>query len=252
MPSDRLPILTYHSIDESRSVISVSPAQFAGQMEALSRAGFVSLPLREAALRLARDGHVPDRTVVITFDDGYESVYTEAMPILARHGFKATVFLVGDFVGRPGRQAPPELDGPLLSLLSWDQVQDLVDHGHEMGAHTMSHPDLTRIPSSELTHEIATSRKILEDRLGEVVSSFAYPFGRFTPEVRQIVSKQFATAVSTKLGFAHAGQDPYTLARCDMYYLRSLPLAALLSTPAGSLYLGARHAMRQVKARLLS
>lgn len=245
-----IPILMYHSVDDSGSVISVSAEQFERHIDELARAGFRSLSLSDAARTLREAKPLPERAVVITFDDGYRNVYTHAFPVLARHGFTATVFLVCEFVDRPGLHVPPELDGPRLSFLTSAEIHELMRHGIEMGAHTVSHADLSAIPFDDAVREVADSKRSLEELLGRPVTTFAYPFGRFTQAVRDEVSTLFDCAVSTRLGYARAGSDPFALERCDVYYLRSLPMATALSSPAGRLYLQGRNVLRRVKATL--
>jgi peptidoglycan/xylan/chitin deacetylase (PgdA/CDA1 family) len=240
----------YHSVDGSGSVVSVSAAQFERHMEGLARSGFRTLSLGDAARSLSSGGSLPERAVVITFDDGYRNVYTHAFPVLARHGFTATVFLVSDFVDRPGLHAPPELHAPRLPFLTSSEIHEMLRHGIEMGAHTVSHADLSAVPLDDAVREVVDSKQRLEDLVGRAITTFAYPFGRYTPDVRDAVSRSFDCAVSTRLGFARPASDPFALERLDAYYLRSLPMASVLSSSGGRLYLQGRNVLRRVKGLL--
>ncbi len=105
-------------------------------------------------------------------------------------------------------------------MLSWSQLSDLSSAGIEIGAHTRSHRDLRRLSTEEAHEEIAGSRTELEDRLGRPVESFAYPFGYYSHDSLEIVSREFRAACTTIL--RRAGRDPlHELPRVDMYYLRS-------------------------------
>src|SRR4030065_1715789 len=124
----RLPLLTYHSLDSSGSVISTAPSRFRSQMAWLHQKGFQTLSLAEAA-RLVRAGQpFRERTCVVTFDDGYETVYRDAFPILQELGYTATVFLITGYCGKrnswPGHVSPVGEQ----SLLSWTHIEEMARH----------------------------------------------------------------------------------------------------------------------------
>src|SRR5262249_8041934 len=215
-----LPILTFHDIANRSSVISFSPQIFRRGMAKLHESGYRTLSLGEAANCLRQNKPFPARSIVITFDDGYSSVYEEAFPILERYGMSATVFLA------VGKKSPARLDGNLPSLegrsmLSWMSVQEMLKYGMVFGAHTMTHPDLTGLPLDRVKQEILVSKDIIENVLGTSVFSFAYPYGRYNDLTREIVKRNFSCACSDRLGLIRTGSDPYTLERVDSYYLRT-------------------------------
>ncbi len=245
-----IPILTYHSIDDSGSVVSISPQTFASQMRFLSESSFevVSLDAVAAAVREGRE--MPADSVAITFDDGYRSVYTEAFPVLDQYGFTATVFLVTDYCGRdndwPGqwsgiRHAP---------LLGWSEIEEMHRAGIDFGSHTATHPDLTRIPFERAEGEIRQSKAAIEDRLGRPATAFAYPYGRHTAAVREIVGREFRSACSTRLGKIRRDSDPHQLSRVEMYYFSNPALFSLLGSRSGDWYLGLRRVLRGLKSSL--
>src|SRR5580693_5435107 len=145
MTSGRSAILTYHSLDDSGSVISIPPALFRGQMEFLAESGIPVVPLDQV---MQRPG-----SVAITFDDGFRNFADEALPVLERHRFPATVFVVSRYCGGmnnwPSQSAAKV---PCLPLLSWAQLRDFPDL-IAVGAHTATHPDLTRLADSECARE---------------------------------------------------------------------------------------------------
>lgn len=206
-----LPILTYHSLDETGSPVSVSPAMFRRHLAALERAGYTVLPLGEA---LERD----ERVVALTFDDGYAAVYEQALPLLASYGWRATVFAVSDYVGRdnawPGQ--PPFV--PPGRLLSWEALRELVSLGWEVGAHSRTHPDLTALGDDALADEILGGKARLEDQLGREVKVFAYPYGSEDQRVRARVAAVHTAACTTRMGIARRSGDRYALERLDMWY----------------------------------
>ena len=171
----RIPILTYHSIDDSGSVVSTSPQKFREQVGHLSEAGFRVMTVGEVVNCLRNDTPAPERAVSIAFDDGYGNVFTDAYPILQEYGFTATVFLITDYCGRHS-DWPGNL--PTLArrpLLSWSQIKEMRQNGIEFGAHTRTHPDLTLLARPQLVDEISQSKSEIEDRTGSVGTTFAYP-----------------------------------------------------------------------------
>jgi len=115
--------------------------------------------------------------VSITFDDGYESTYTEAFPILKKYGYSATVYVITDLVGKPG-------------YMTREQLRELADAGWEIGSHTTSHPHLTELTPCEVELELATSKAWLAGA-GFKVESFATPYGEYNDEVLELVDKYY-------------------------------------------------------------
>jgi peptidoglycan/xylan/chitin deacetylase (PgdA/CDA1 family) len=216
----RIPILMYHSLDSSGSVVSVAPTTFAEQMACLADVGFRGITLREAIAHRRICGFWPARRVVLTFDDGYANFLDAGLPILQRHGFSATVFLVSGHTGGRSDWGPPPPGVGVQPILSGPQIRELVDGGIEIGAHTRSHPDLRRLATDAAEAEVAGCRRDLEDQLGMRVESFAYPFGYVDPASQAIVRREFHAACTTVLRQA-ANEDLHALPRVDMYYVGS-------------------------------
>ncbi|MCJ7772234.1 MAG: polysaccharide deacetylase family protein, partial [Desulfobacterales bacterium] len=150
----QLPILTFHHIDDRPSVTSVLPGVFNRSMAKLHASGYRTLSQMEVVDVLSHGSQFPERCFGITFDDGYQSVYTKAFSILQRYGMSATVFLTvgegGDTARPTGRL--PSLDG--CSMLSWDEIHEMQRCGIEFSAHTCTHPDLTLIPPHLVKKEV--------------------------------------------------------------------------------------------------
>ncbi len=246
MSPPALPIVTYHSLDDSGSPISIAPAAFAEQVAWLAHEGFTVVTLSEGLARL-RDGSLADRTIALTFDDGYLNAAQVALPLLAGHGFSATVFLVAERLGGFNDWSAHGHAMPRMPLLERSSAEELDAAGWEIGAHTRTHPDLSRLAPEAVRSEVAESRVILEERLGTRVVTFAYPYGRHGQGVRAIVAREFASAVTTRLGLARQGADPLTLERIDAYYLTRPGLYGLLGSPLLSIYLTARQAIRDLR-----
>jgi peptidoglycan/xylan/chitin deacetylase (PgdA/CDA1 family) len=231
-------ILTYHSLDESGSVISVRPATFGRQMEALAASG-----VRVVRLAEVRSGP----GVALTFDDGFENFTEVAAPVLARYGFPATVFLVTDYCGRQNDWPGQWAGAPRLSLMSWSRIQELSAAGIEFGAHTATHPDLSRLDGERAREEIVTSKRRIEDTTGRAVESFAYPYGAMNVEVRRLVAENFVVGCSTRLGYVRADSPREALARLEVYYLAWPGMFRRLFGVATRSYLGLRGVLREWK-----
>jgi peptidoglycan/xylan/chitin deacetylase (PgdA/CDA1 family) len=246
-----LPVLTFHAIDDRPSVISFPPQLFRRAMAHLFESGFRTLDLLEAVDWLRRGAPFPQRSLVITFDDGYQSAYEAAFPVLEGYGMCATVFLT---VGEEGETAPtsrlPSLQG--RSMLSWREIQEMQSAGIAVGAHTLTHVDLTQAPLDQVEMEISQSKRFIEDALGTPVVSFAYPYGRFDQLSLAVARQHFACACSGKMGLVSPGSDPHTLERVDAYYLRSDRLFDLMTTSLFPLYVSARSIPRRIRRSLQS
>jgi len=236
-------ILAYHSLDDSGSVISTPPSLFRRQMEFLASSGIPVVPLDQV---LDRPG-----SVSITFDDGVQNLLEHAIPVLERYRLTATIFIVSGYCGRFNRypsQAPSQAQGlvPELPLLSWEEIRAL-PRLISVGAHTITHPNLTRLPAEECERELHECQGEMEQRLGRPVRWLAYPYGASSPQVRQLARRHFDLAVGTSLRFVSARSSRLDLPRIDTYYLRGgFPLERLF-TGAGRVYIAFRNLLREFR-----
>ena len=176
-----VPVLAYHKIDEippdARFPSNyVRPDAFAAQLRLLRSFGFESLSLADYCAYRNGDGRLPARPLIITFDDGYASNYSVAVPLLRRYGFGATFFIVTDYVGETNRWDPEERQERLLSRT---QILDMHASGFEMQSHTRTHPRLPTLSPARLREELAGSRLALEELVQTPVTAIAYPWGEF-------------------------------------------------------------------------
>ncbi len=243
-----LPILTYHSVDDGGSVLATPAALFEWQMTHLLERGYRSVPLLRAVDSIRQRRPLPERVFVVTFDDGYESVHAVAAPILESCGFRATLFLV---TGRCGRRSDWSGPGSGRRLLSWFQVRELHSRGHELGAHSVTHADLTALSSEEADREILSSKRHLGDQVGEEPKLFAHPYGRYNEQVQRLVRREFRGACSARLARASADDDPHELPRIDMFYFsQPARFAAFFAGGQGG-YLRMRRMLRGLRERLV-
>ena len=247
--SSAIAILTYHSLDTSGSVVSTAPRTFADQIARVADLGFRGISLREAVAHRAATGSWPRQRVVLTFDDGYANVYDLAWPNLLRYGFTATLFLVTQHVGGWNDWEPPPAGLGARPMLSWQQVAELSATGMEIAAHTQTHRNLLELSAADAAGEIVASRTDIESHLQQSVESFAYPFGRNSAAVEEIVRREFRAACTTVL--RRARHDVLTrLPRIDAYYLRSPDLLRRLLTGQLDRYLTLRRWGRAVRQAL--
>jgi peptidoglycan/xylan/chitin deacetylase (PgdA/CDA1 family) len=199
-------ILLYHSVGDSVPD-ALAASVFRWQMTRLKRK-FDVVPLRD--LRCCIAG-APHRSVaVVTFDDGALDSYTVVLPILEELGIKATFFVVTGSVG--GTYRGTYFQTPAMSR---QQLRELAGLGHEVAAHTETHPRLTEIPLHNAREEMVRSKKLLEDLTGVPVVSFAYPFGELNDELRDCAGEVgFSFAATIREGILTEGQfDWLTLPR---------------------------------------
>jgi len=204
-----LPILLYHKMGKARLVdrrkgLFVSRHLFARQLSELVQAGFGFGKLGDAHF---------GRKIVISFDDGYASCFEQGIDVLETFGCKAIQFLVSGRIGKAN-----DWDGTGEAMMGISQVREWLVAGHQIGSHTVSHPDLTRIPVMDAREEIQASRKWLEDTFGVSISHFSYPLGAFNDRIVEIVREAgYSTAVTTQFGVNDAGTDAYRLRRILAY-----------------------------------
>jgi peptidoglycan/xylan/chitin deacetylase (PgdA/CDA1 family) len=252
MRKTQVPILTYHALEESPSIIALSPAVFAWQLRWLHQNGYQVIPLSRLVQHVCNGDPLPSRSIVITFDDGFATSYTHAFPVLMRYGFPATIFLVAGYCGRQNDWPDQPLAVPRLSLLTWAQIREMDRHGIEFGAHSITHPWLDRLAPDELEYEILVSKASIEEQVGHTIECFAYPYGRHNEAIKAIVGRAYAGACTTRLGMVGIGSDPLALERIEaLYVARSLIFRQLLN-PLFSSYVNLRRPLRALSSFILS
>jgi peptidoglycan/xylan/chitin deacetylase (PgdA/CDA1 family) len=185
----RVPVLMYHEVADTTatpSQLAVSPDVFAEQLAHLRDAGFNTVTAGELAAILAGGpGELPERPVVLTFDDGYGDFYSQGLPLIKQNDFTATVFVTTGWVGK---------EGEAKRMLNWRELAEAEQGGIEIGAHTVKHPKLDQLPEKLVREELYASKSLLEDNLGLEVPGLAYPFGYSSAKVR---------AVARELGYVY-------------------------------------------------
>ncbi|MBI3321450.1 MAG: polysaccharide deacetylase family protein [Candidatus Omnitrophica bacterium] len=218
-------ILGYHTVGDGQDDLSVSVERFRQHIEWLLRHRYQFLTLRQwwEAVNVGRA--VSPRSVILSFDDGFQGVWRDAAPILAERGLAATIFVVTDYVGKTNAFDRPFLTGPELPLLRWDQLEALCRLGWDIQSHGRRHYPMVQLEPRALTEELEGSKRALEQRLGRSVDFFCYPYGVFDAQtVHAAASAGYAGALTCWSGPLPQGSqgDWYRLPRSVVDGLMSL------------------------------
>ena len=203
-----IPVLNYHQInDKDENALTVSSSQFAAQMDYLKKEGYHTITADELADALEKGTALPEKPVLITFDDGYLDNYTVAYPILKERGMHGIIFLISDYVGR------------YPNYLTWPQIKEMQENNIEFGSHTLSHAVLTELQSEEeIENQLKNSKLAIEWHLGRPVNFLAYPCGYITDSIQSMVKNNgYRAAFTVDLGRTHTGDNMYELHRVPIF-----------------------------------
>lgn len=201
-----VPILNYHQVnDVNYSPLTMQVPHFEQQMAYLHDNGYHTITLDELYAFLEEGKALPDKAVVITFDDGYQDNYKNALPILKKYGMKATVFMIGDSVGAP-------------RFMTADELRTMQQNGIDVESHTYSHKDLTKMDQANVESELMRSRLILEDVLHKPVRYVAYPCGFYNDTVLKATKDTgYRLGLTVTTGNARRGDNPLALQRLAVF-----------------------------------
>lgn len=207
-PCKYIPILMYHHVLDSAAAkaigagyLNVPPDIFRQQMEYLINKGYQIIRLDEMISGL-RNGSLPTKPAVLTFDDGYGDLYDNLFPVLKEKNIKATVFVISQFVGGG-------------NYLNWGQVKEMSDSGLVLiGDHTLNHLSLLKLSKEEIVNQIVSARLLIENHIGGRVEYFAYPYGGINTLAEQVLKEAgFAGAVVTTNNHPQCLGLPYGFSR---------------------------------------
>jgi peptidoglycan/xylan/chitin deacetylase (PgdA/CDA1 family) len=222
------PVLAYHAIDHSGHFNAVSPRAFRTHMRLLHDRGYAAVSVADWWARRSGAAVAPaPRTIAITFDDGYRSVLTAALPILHEFNFRATVFFA---TGAAGTRPAWSTGGD--ALLSWDEAAAARDGGLDFQPHTRTHPRLPALADDAARREIEGSRGDLRERLGVAADFFCYPHGAWSPATAELLRDLgFRGAFTTRFGWNAPAVPPFALERIVSRWFAGKPgaLAFFLS-----------------------
>lgn len=207
-----IPILMYHSIDyEKENELRLPKEQFKEQMKYLKENGYTTLTLNELYNFLEKNSPIPDKSIIITLDDGYVDNYTNAYPILKELGIKATVFVVTSNIDKDNR------------YLTSKQIKEMDISGIEIASHTYKHDKLDDLPYEKQLQTMQKSKNDLEKILNHKIDSIAYPYGKWNENtIKAAKDAGYKMAFTTKGGWANKQNGMYSLVRVHISSLKDM------------------------------
>ena len=202
------PVLMYHYISDAPQDapatlvdLTVPPEKFASHLDILLENGFTTVTMADVNAAWQGFIELPEKPIVITFDDGYWDAYAHATPQLLQRGMRGTFFIITSFVDQPG-------------YLTWGQAAEMRAAGMEIGNHSVSHPDMSRLSSDEQRYEVEASTQAFAERLGFHPTTFCYPLGRQNRITRLLLLEYgYETGLTTRDGTMLYQSNPYRLGR---------------------------------------
>jgi len=202
------PILEYHTVtdtpEEGSELYNVPPEDFAAQLDYLKKNGYTTITTLEFMKAKRGKFTLPDKPIILSFDDGYEDNYTNMLPILEAHGMKAVVYVITNEVGKPG-------------YLNLNQIREMQERGIEIGSHTANHRPLSGLSHDEMTYEVRMSKRFIEWSGLNTIFSLSYPNGAYSDELVEILKKEnYLTAVTGDAGLNDFDTNPYLMQRVNI------------------------------------
>lgn len=259
MTAERIPVLMYHRIGTAHNdwerKYCVSPERFEAQMKTLARAGWQAVPSRDFCSWLDGGKALPEKSFVLTFDDGFLGVHEHAAPVLRALKWPATVFLVSQLIGQRDMWcAAHNPSGQTYPLMTADHVRELLDAGFVFHSHTRTHADLTTLDDAALQDQLAGSRADLQTLLGQPVPLLAYPYGNHDDRVVAAAKRAgYLFAFSVQPGFNRRDVPPFRIRRLDVFGTDTpsmLIRKIRLGSNDGTFRAWSRYCMKQISARL--
>ena len=217
-PIKGIPVLMYHKVSPDTRTgglgLRVPPEDFDWEMQYLKKNNYHTVSLGNVLDYFQSGKALPQKPIVITFDDGYKDNYQYAYPILKKYDYTATVFVVTSIIGKTNEFDVKKHLQPENKMMDWSEIKSLATGGITIGSHTLTHPHLTQISQTEARQEIMESKNVLEKGLGKEVQFFCYPYGDNNDTVAKMVKEiGYRAAVTTQLGINNQDNDPYLMNR---------------------------------------
>ncbi len=223
-------------------------------MRYLKFKGYTPISLNDLHGFIANNNReIPEKPIIITFDDGYMDNYENAFPVLRKYSFPAAIFMVSGLMGSSNLW-DVAAGYPERPLIGWREAKEMVKCGVTIGSHTIKHPWLTQLVLDEAKREIEESKKFFEDRFGMPINHFAYPYGDLNQPIVDIVRDAgYLTACSVRTGFNKKDTDPFILKRIGIFGEDSLwrfALKVTFGTNEGSLSHQAKYYIKRLADRI--
>lgn len=203
----KIMVLNYHKIDDMDISLSIPPIEFEAQMKYLQDNNYHTITPDELYAALEGEGELPENPVLITFDDGYADNYENAYPILKKYDFKATIFVISDFVGK------------MDHYFTWDEAREMSKNGITIASHTVDHRAMTDLTDEQLKKELVESKKKIEKEMDKTVDYIAYPTGTYNLHIAQLVKDAgYKAAFTIKYGNVDMDSNIYALERVPIFH----------------------------------
>jgi peptidoglycan/xylan/chitin deacetylase (PgdA/CDA1 family) len=202
-----VPVLNYHQVnDQFQTPITTTTANFEIQMKYLHEHGYHSITQAQFRDYLDNNAPLPDKPVLITFDDGYQDNYVNAWPVLKKYDLTGTIFVVTGYVSY------------YPMYLTWNEIKEMNGDHMEFGSHTVSHIPLVQLDQQRVQKELTDSRKAIEDRVGYPVDFIAYPEGKYNDMIKEETKNAgYAAAFTVETGRDYPSDDHYALHRVPIF-----------------------------------
>ena len=208
VPPAGFPILEYHMVTENprpgAEPYAVPPEEFAAQLDYLREAGYTTITPQDYARARKGKQELPEKPVILSFDDGYEDNHRVVLPMLEERGMRAVFYMVTNDIGQPG-------------YMTWEDLFDLEQRGMEIGSHTANHLPLTTLTPEQQRDELRLSKLTLEWKGMKTIYSFSYPNGAYDDSiVAMLAEEDYLTAVTGEAGLNNTETNPYLLHRVNI------------------------------------
>mgnify|MGYP000114930483 CR=1 FL=1 len=185
----KIPVLSYHSISDDNSKLSLSVKDFEQQMFYLKKLNYETTTFSDIDNK--------KKKIIITFDDGYKDVLVNALPILKKFNFNATCFLVTNSLGSFNRWDKNKMNYKNKEIMNLEEVKEWIDSGMFIGSHTHNHLDLTTLSNEDIINELRISKTFIKNKFDINVDVFCYPYGKVNLSVFNLTKKFYKNAVTT-------------------------------------------------------
>jgi len=208
----KIPILMYHSISDGNNPLSVPIKNFEKQMKFMSHNDYKTINLKDLS-NLNKYG----KFFIITFDDGYEDVFVNALPILNKYDFTATCFFVSKYIGKHNIWDENKSNYIKLNLMNKEQVYEWSKNGMEIGSHSLDHKNLKDLNYNDKYSQITEPKRTFNKLFSIDIKTFSYPFGKIDDQSVEIVQDNYSYAVTTN-------RSRFTFNKFDNFKLPRIPI----------------------------
>lgn len=244
-----VPVLMYHSVSNGPAPTCLPFELFRRQLDVIEELKYEVVNLESLVKWIDGSAQLPARSIILTFDDGFQDFKDSVWPELERRQWPATVFLP---TAKVGGRSDWERGDAIRPIMSWRDIGELTQRGVDFGAHGVEHVDLTAIDASKARNEIIDSKSRIEEQIGRDVPSFAAPFGRTSPAIRAEIARHYRLAVGTRLAVVRPSCEVFDIPRIEMHYFRNVQRWRNYLSGRGRVHFWLRQALRSLRTNLIN